>query len=103
MRVVKEDESYRALHITGPTTNLLRLRFGAGPLEVVGLGGGDAPARVDAEDVRREVEDAVTAFNQAEGTGHQLCRIEFVVTDTPQDGIYARLAQAILRKATAEG
>lgn len=97
MQVIKDGDLYKIARITGPTHNLLALRFGAptGPTPRVEALDSRSGARLDRDAVRGEVEKGVADANQRLGTSYRVDLIQFVPDDTPPETAYRGLAERI--------
>jgi hypothetical protein len=102
MHFSRNGDWYHAHRITGPSHNLLALRFdeanASGPI-VEPLSGSNEPPVIAADDVQRQVLAGVAEANLRLGTSYNVAAIRFVATDTPSPKIYNFLAKAIVEHA----
>jgi hypothetical protein len=94
---------HQMTRITGPTHNLLGLVLVTAPhhgrpsVEV--LGNGEAQVRPE---IVREVQNGIRKANAELGTHYAVSRIRYVASDTPSEGVYEMLAQALVRRVQEE-
>lgn len=97
----------RVSRITGPTHNLLGLRFSSGqwdaPPQMIDLDRDDAPMRLQAADIRRAVQSGVEEINRSLHTSYRVDRIEFLHGDSPPVDVYRLLAIAIIERLASAG
>lgn len=104
MQFSRDGEWYQVVRITGPSHNLLALRFDelgtSGPV-VERLSISNEAPMIEADDVQSQVLDGVAEANTELGTNYQVAAIRFVTTDTPSSDIYRSLAKVIVEQAKA--
>lgn len=104
MHFSRNGDWYHAHRITGPSHNLLALRFDepdAAGLVVEPLSVSNEPPAIEADDVQRQVLAGIAEANLRLGTSYNVAAIRFVATDTPSPKIYNFLAKAIVEHAKA--
>lgn len=100
MTFSKTGESFRVSRISGPTHNLLGLRFGSlvqGKLETIEFPpvGGCAHAPLDRDAIVAAVARGIDRVNHEQKSDLRLARIEYVSDDTGPESVYESLAMAI--------
>lgn len=102
----KDGDSY-VTWITGPTHNLLGLRFGA-PVgatpEIIALppvDNGEDPA-IEERELLKAVQQGVAEVNEQRGTALTVARILYVPNDTPAYGFYVHCARLLTEQAADE-
>jgi hypothetical protein len=105
MRYSLNGDFYRVMRITGPTHNLLGLAFSEGDSQGVTVERlTEAPEQsIDELALEKVVTSSVEEANKAFGTGYQLCRIQYVPTDTPDLETYSYLARMIIERMANGG
>jgi hypothetical protein len=106
MQFSKDGDWLQVIRITGPSHNLLALKFGkidAAGLIVERLSVSNEAPVIDAEDVERQVLEGVAEASALLGEHHHVKAIRFVTTDTPSSNIYFSLAKAIVEQLAPEG
>ena len=108
MRVMKQGTVYKASRITGPQHNFLGLTLLSSPssamptVETLHLGdASDAVPALAEEEVIRQVLGGIAIANQACGTEFGVSVIQYVPTDTADNGVYVLLAKAIVEAAAS--
>src|SRR5262245_56688059 len=101
MQFSRDGDWYQVVRISGPTHNLLGLRFarrsGMPPVVVRSSVSNEAPT-IEADDVQRQVLEGVAEANAKLGTDYQVAEIRFVTTDTPSPSTYRLLAKRLLEE-----
>jgi len=106
MQFAKSGDWYSISRITGPTHNLLRIRFGDQDIEpTIDKIAGDiyAPTGLVAEDIRHEVIAGVAEANATLGTSYFARAIGYVPSDTPPVSIYRYLAKSLVEHLASGG
>jgi hypothetical protein len=106
MQFVRDGDWYLATRITGPTHNLLGLRFGQPhgshpAIERSSVGGG-SPI-IEADDVLKQVLDGLSDANTKLGTDYRVAAIRFITDDTPSSSAYRFLAKSIVERMVRQG
>jgi hypothetical protein len=97
---------YNVVRITGPTHNLLGLRFGnrrretAPQIEAARVAG---TPRLHSDEVLEEVLAGVEEANARSGTSYVVDGVRFVPDDTPPVTIYRELAAQIVNRMAQGG
>lgn len=94
MRVIKDGDFYKLARITGPTHNMLSLRYGSSESEELATEvlDGDNEGGLAVEEVKEQVLAGVLKANQLMGTDYNVQTIQFLRGDSPPVGIYCELA-----------
>lgn len=102
MRYSRKGSAFRVTRITGPTHNLLGLRFGDRELDalpaVCDLAPTDAPSHstpLDAVGVRNAVLAGIRRAQALLGTPLNVTHIEYLRNDSGPEAIYEDLAEAL--------
>ena len=108
MRVTKDGEFFRGIHIPGPTHNFLRMRVQSahhGSFDVrvlppvAGCSHGDV---IEAEETRGWISAGVERANNELGTSYGIVEAEVIANDSARPEIYAELARLIILAAHRE-
>ena len=100
MQFSRSGDAVQVIRITGPAHNLLRLEFGvtSGAVQVRNLDQSGS-ARLQADEVEREVLRGVAEANASSGNKVSVRAIDYVASDTPPASIYCALARALVQHA----
>ncbi len=105
MQFSRDGDWYQVIRITGPSHNLLGLKFGEpdSPQPVVErLSVSNEASVIEADDVKRQVLEGLSEANAQLGTEYQVAAIRFVTTDTPSSNIYSSLARILVEQLAQE-
>lgn len=102
MQIGQNGDWIYAARITGPTHNYLALRLIAGEAgetsePLIEALPDEGKARVRSEDVKGQVSETITWWNEECPTKVRLVGIRYVPSDTPSDRVYGSLAHTILK------
>lgn len=105
MHFTKTKDCYRVARITGPSHNLLGLRFTDESVnaELVDLAPQGQGTRLSAAAVEQAVMRGVEKANADFSASYRVARIEFVGSDTPRAEVYESLAYAIVERLVNGG
>jgi hypothetical protein len=101
MQFSRDDEWYQVVRITGPTHNLLGLKFGEREVSqpiIEAISVDDGEATIIADTIKQQVLEGVAEANAEARTDYKVVAIRYVVTDTPSSSIYRSLAKALVEQ-----
>ena len=101
MQFSRDHEWYQVVRITGPTHNLLGLKFGEREMLqpiIEALSVDDGEATNIADTIKQQVIEGVAEANAEAGTDYKVAAIRYVVTDTPSSSIYRSLAKSLVEQ-----
>ena len=99
MQIVKDGEFYKLARITGPTHNILSLRYGDESVDpIVEVLDPNKKGRLVAESVKDQVLLGVSEANRFLGTDYQVHVIQFSQSDSGPSEIYRELARRLTER-----
>ena len=108
MKVYKDRDTYKIAKAAGPTHNYLglvldvRLRPNSPIIKAISTNQHGNAASISSDEVLRQVVKEVSDSNREFDCHFCVSAIEYMTTDTPDDGIYALLAKRIVEVAAKE-
>lgn len=101
MQFIRIDNFWAASSITGPSHNLLQLRFGSGdqsmPIcECLPAIGDCEHSPLDESELIAQILEGVLQANQKLGCNHTVTHIRYIANDTKPETIYGYLALKIV-------
>lgn len=108
MQFVKLGEFLAAARITGPTHNLLQIRFSNSSqesliCECLPATSGCRHAPLDEEAIIKSVIDGIAEANQQLGSTYTISHIRYVENDTKPETVYGFLVKSILEHLHSGG
>src|SRR5262245_42041904 len=107
MNVLRDGSFYQISRITGPTHNLLRIKFAAtspvSPLiEALPSVGECKHEALDEGEILREVLAGVAQAKAHFRTDFAVARVQWIIDDTPPETVYNYLARKLVEHLAAE-
>ena len=98
MRIIKDGDFYKLARITGPTHNMLSVRFGHSREATIEALTEKFEGGLSSEEVKKQVLEGVSKANEELKTDYQVKDIQFLRSDSPPEKIYSALAFHLTKK-----
>lgn len=101
MQFIHDGNFYKVARITGPTHNLLSLRFAIGDDEITPIVERLKPvldSLLNSQGVLSEAQAGVHEANRRFGTSFRIASLQFADSDTPPESVYRLLAFSLVER-----